>query len=500
MPSPSSDQVLIFVYFIYGMAFFGMGLTMALELERLPSLSEARLLRPLAAFGMIHGTHEWLESYLRLAEIGNVSLPDWLPWLRLGLLLSSFIALIVYGASTLLHRPLTPKIHLFLGLSLLGLFLLAILVSAARTYFAHGTPSVDFLDSLIRYLLAVPGAALAAMALRAEALDAFRLLRPRLGKYLTWASIAFGVYALSQIVVARSSLFPARIINVDSFRATLGFPIQVIRTLAAVVITLSLLRSTQFMEKLRQQQLTATQTERLQALEAIQVELTKREALRRELLQHTVRAQEEERARIAREIHDETSQVLTAFSLDLATLGQAVSKRSVAKDLVDRLQGLSRQMSKSLYHLVSDLRPAQLDDLGLVPTLEYLRENFRSKGLEITLRVEGRSRRLDSVVETVLFRVAQEAVTNVLRHAHSDQAQMVLVFQPQIITLRISDAGQGFNPEETFVPPRGWGMAGMRERVEIVGGELRITSRPGKGTTVEAVIPMGLKAPEGRQG
>ena len=90
MPAQSFDQVLVFVFFVYGLSFFGMGLTLALESERLPSLVEARLLRPLAAFGMIHGVHEWLESYLLQSQIGGTQLPGWIAWIRVSMLSSKY--------------------------------------------------------------------------------------------------------------------------------------------------------------------------------------------------------------------------------------------------------------------------------------------------------------------------------------------------------------------------------------------------------------------------
>jgi two-component system sensor histidine kinase UhpB len=212
--------------------------------------------------------------------------------------------------------------------------------------------------------------------------------------------------------------------------------------------------------------------------------------MRRELLRHTVRAQEEERSRIARELHDETSQVLTAFSLDLATLKTVICDRAEVKTLVERLQGLSKQMSQGLYRLVHDLRPAQLDDLGLIPALEYLKDDNVSAGLEVAINIQGKARRLDPIIETVLFRVAQEALHNVVRHAQVGRAQISLEYQPQEIILKVKDSGAGFNPVQSFVPPRGWGLAGMRERIESVGGQLNIESKPGSGTVVEVDVPV----------
>jgi signal transduction histidine kinase len=153
------------------------------------------------------------------------------------------------------------------------------------------------------------------------------------------------------------------------------------------------------------------------------------------------------------------------------------------------LQSLSKQISQGLYRLVHDLRPAQLDDLGLISALEYLKDDSLPGGLEVAIDINGKARRLDSVIETVLFRVAQEALRNVVRHAHVRRARILLVFEPQEITLKIEDSGIGFNPVESFTPPRGWGLAGMRERIESVGGQLSIQSEPGVGTIVEVEVP-----------
>ena len=490
MPDQPFDLILLVVYFAYGLAFFGMGLTLALETDRSPVLAEARLLRPLAVFGLLHGAHEWLDSYLLQPVSAGMRLPGWLLWLRLGMLTVSFGCLLLYAIRTLQVHPLEHSIPTYAGWAALVLYVLVIMASAVFTYRTGTTLLVNIFDVLTRYLLAVPAAFLAAVALRAEGRSALSLGRKRVMVFLTWAAIGFGLYGLSQLFVPAIDMFPARIVNSTFFRISMGFPVQALRALTAVLITLSLFRAMQSVEKERQAQLQAAQQERLDALERIQDELTKREAMRRELLRHTVRAQEEERSRIARELHDETSQVLTAFSLDLATLRTVVCDNNTVKGLVDRLQNLSKEMSQGLYRLVHDLRPAQLDDLGLISALEYLKDDSKTTGLEISMEIRGKPRRLDSVVETVLFRVAQEALHNVARHAQATNVQIMLVFQSQEITLRIEDAGIGFDPVQSFSPPRGWGLAGMRERIESVGGQLSIESDTGKGTIVEVVVPV----------
>ncbi len=346
-------------------------------------------------------------------------------------------------------------------------------------------------DALIRYTLAVPGAFLAGVALYQQGKVAQQAGRPRLQRYLRWAGIYFALYGLTQFFVPRADFFPANLINAAAFDRVVGLPIQVFRAALAVATTISLLRATQVAENERQRQYKAVQQARLEALEQVQSDIIERGSLRRELLRHTVVAQEEERARIARELHDETAQVLTAFSLNLAALQDHLPGDGEVRKMLIRLQALSRQMSQGIYRMVHDLRPAQLDDLGLVAALNYLSDEERKRtGIEVAFSISGARQRLEPLVETVLFRVAQEALMNVARHAQVNKAAMELNFTPEEIILTVSDRGVGFDTRIDLIPPRGWGLAGMRERAESLEGDLIIESTSGAGTTVKAVIPI----------
>ncbi len=240
----------------------------------------------------------------------------------------------------------------------------------------------------------------------------------------------------------------------------------------------------------RQVKLAEEQKARLAAQDQVKKELIKRERQRIKYLRHTVQAQEEERARIARELHDETAQTLTAASLNFCTLGKMLEGNDEVADVVDRLQELCRQMNQDLYRLVHDLRPAQLDDLGLVAALRHLTdEGQRGTGVQVTFNTIGSVKRLDPFVETIIFRVVQEALTNVIRHAKIDKATVELDFSSKkIVTLRISDKGKGFEDGGIELSKPGWGLVGMAERVESIHGVLTIDSAIGKGTSVEAVI------------
>jgi signal transduction histidine kinase len=271
-------------------------------------------------------------------------------------------------------------------------------------------------------------------------------------------------------------------LSVEGFGGIFHFPIQVVRTMAAILITAGMFLSIRFLEKESQQQIAAAQKLHLEMIE-------QREALRRDLLRHTVLAQEDERARIARELHDEMAQILTAFSLDLAKLQNIIPSTSSATTVLIRMQDLVHQMSQGMVRLVTDLRPAHLDDLGLIPALQYMLDNqFRARGMEIDLRLGGDLRRVDPLIETVLFRIVQEALVNVQRHAQTNWAQVCLTFDPEQIHLLIRDHGVGFNPSQDFSSPLGWGLAGMRERAESLGSLLEITSQPGQGTQIETHI------------
>ena len=304
------------------------------------------------------------------------------------------------------------------------------------------------LDVVLRYGLGSPAAMIAGIALARRSKRYSHEGEPRLAESLTGAAIGFIVYSLTQLIVPRTDFFPSMLINTANFIAVAGFPIQIVRAAMALVITVSLTYAANILEKNRQAQLHAAEQARLDAVERLRIELLDREAMRQDLMRNIVLAQEDERTRIAHELHDETSQTLTAFTFHLAVLRQMTPKSSKAHEQLEYLQSLSRQMSQDLYRLVRDLRPAQLDDLGLTAALQYLvEENEKRTGLAVALNILGERRRLDSLVETVLFRVAQEALTNVARHSGVHTARLTLEFLPDQVRMQVQDDGVGFQPD-----------------------------------------------------
>lgn len=220
-------------------------------------------------------------------------------------------------------------------------------------------------------------------------------------------------------------------------------------------------------------------------------EVKDKEAIRGELLEKLITAHEDERRRIARELHDETGQALTALILNLEMAEQA--EKPVEPQNLTRLRGIAEHTLAELRRIIAALRPTILDDLGLAAAIRwYAKELVEPQGLQVSMKLLGLGSRLPPHVETAVFRIVQEAITNVLKHAQAQQAVVEAVVSDGRIRVTVADDGHGF--EVTSVPRsregRGMGLLGMRERAEALGGTLQVSSQPGRGTRVEVVIPV----------
>jgi len=213
------------------------------------------------------------------------------------------------------------------------------------------------------------------------------------------------------------------------------------------------------------------------------------------LLQQVTRAQEEERKRIAQEIHDETVQALVVLCQEIDNL-VSHSKRSPRKTGIhlEHLHERASSIMQGARRLSQDLRPAALDNLGLVPTLEWLASDITSySGISIDVNVLGTIRRLSDEAELVLFRITQEALRNVSKHAQATSAEVKLEFTNNSTRVTVVDNGIGFIPpqEVSSLPRVGkLGLAGMQERAQLLGGTLTVKSEPTKGTTLTAELPV----------
>jgi len=223
-----------------------------------------------------------------------------------------------------------------------------------------------------------------------------------------------------------------------------------------------------------------------------------RERLRKLARQNLV-AEEEERRRIARELHDETSQALSGIALQLEALIE-MSARSGDQDAqfiagLKRVQSLTVQVHKEVSRLISNLHPAVLDTLGLVAAVrQHANSRLQPLNINVTTEVKGTEMRFPPDVEAALFRVVQGAIGNIVKHSKAKNASILLVYQPDEFSLRISDDGQGFDVSKlTDVEEsgRGRGLFSMRERIGFLGGTSGVESRIGAGATAWAKVPIG---------
>jgi len=223
-----------------------------------------------------------------------------------------------------------------------------------------------------------------------------------------------------------------------------------------------------------------------------------RERLRKLARQNLV-AEEEERRRIARELHDETSQALSGIALQLEALIE-MSANSGSQDAqfiasLKKVQSLTVQVHKEVSRVISNLHPAVLDTLGLVAAVrQHAKNRLQPLNINVTTEVKGTEMRSPPDVEAALFRVFQGAIGNIAEHSKAKNASIVLVYQPDEFSLSISDDGQGFDVSKiTDVEEsgRGRGLFSMRERIGFLGGTSGIESKIGAGATVWARIPIG---------
>ena len=220
------------------------------------------------------------------------------------------------------------------------------------------------------------------------------------------------------------------------------------------------------------------------------------EKLLAELLDQVVDAQEAERQRIARELHDATGQSLTAISLGLRGIGRLVEEQAptVAAQLRE-VESYSTSALGELRRIMADLRPSQLDDLGLVAALRWYVQSYEQRrNVKAEFMMQGETVRLPAETETVLFRITQEALTNVAKHAEATRVVVRLTIAADAVAVEIEDNGKGFEADRIRHSEQpslsGWGLVGMRERTRLLGGECTIQSTPGEGSRIRVRIPL----------
>ena len=225
--------------------------------------------------------------------------------------------------------------------------------------------------------------------------------------------------------------------------------------------------------------------------EKLKVEEIKRD---KKMLQKLVGAQEDERRRIARDLHDELGQLLTALRLQLESAKNLCEDNEEICAKIEESQLLAKQVDNGIDFFAWELRPAALDDFGLYAALgKYIREWSHYSGVSAELLESGiKKLRFASEIETNLYRITQESLNNVYKHAEAKHVEIILEKRGEIIVLIIEDNGKGFEPKKKMNRPKGIGLIGMKERATLIGGSLEIESSSGKGTTIFVRVPASL--------
>lgn len=214
----------------------------------------------------------------------------------------------------------------------------------------------------------------------------------------------------------------------------------------------------------------------------------------RRISRGVLRLQEEERSRISRDLHDGIGQLLTALKIQLELLEREAAGMTAVASRIASSREIAETALAEVRQLSHVLRPQMLDELGLEPTLRWLARTFQKRtGIEVEVTFEGAPLRVGPDLETLVYRLVQEALTNVARHSGARAATVTMRREPARLLIRIEDAGAGFQPETLLSASeeeRSFGVRAMRDRVEFMNGRFSLRSAPGKGTVVEADLPL----------
>jgi signal transduction histidine kinase len=480
---------LVVIYFFYGLAFFSMGLLVAIEGGHSTDARLRMALRPLAVFGLVHALHEWLEMFMLMGHFDGNTL-SLISLVTFILLAFSFLSLAAFGSYLLSGIESTGRISLMIPLALEAVWILGLIL--LRNQYVQADLA-DIAVAWTRYSIAIPASLLAAAGLVVQQRTFRHAGLIRFGRDSLWAAVAFGWYGLvGQIFTAPTLLPPSTFLNTELFIDLFGFPIQLLRAITATFASIFIIRFLRAFQVESERKIAELQVARL-------YESQQREQLRTEFFRNVVSAQESERQRIARDLHDETGQALTAIGMGLRGLADETDE-SRRHTTLSQLQSLTSDSLVELQRIIADLRPAHLDDLGLSATLRWYASRVQElTSINIHMDIKGAEPVLDDAVKVTIFRIVQESLNNVTKHAKASHVNVHLDYQRNKTRISIRDNGKGFdmNNVHNDVERVSLGLAGMQERAMLLGGSVKVHSLSGYGTQMDAEIPYQVEKLEG---
>ncbi len=513
---------MVLLFFIYGLAFFVMGVAVALETRRGSALKMAPTLRWLAAFGIIHGAAQWVMMFLLIEYRGNLpEASSWIRFLAVALSALSAVALLTFGIRLIATRSGRVAPFQWLAVGLFGAWIASF--SIPQAYGAYTSMSVAGLstnadclschwdnssafvgaskewltsaDVWSKYLLFLPGATMAAVGLISQVSVLQNMRMPQIARYAGWAGIAFLCLAFaSGLVVPPAPYPPASVLNYAEFTQRTGVPPQILWALAAVAIAFFIIRMLNLFEIERRRQLDAVERAQLrQRQAALEADARAREAQRMAVL--------EERERIGREMHDSLAQSVGYVGLKANIASELLRKgdASAAIEEVAAIEEAAQAAYAEVRASILELRTKAMKERGLLDALQdYVAKFGHEAGVQAAIVVEdGASTRFPPRVEVQLIRIIQEALANVRKHAEAQHATVRFGELEGAPIIVVEDDGSGFDPAKVGEKNGNhFGLETMRERAESIEGHFTVESRPGGGTRVVMTLPGPQKGPE----
>ncbi|MBI4319835.1 MAG: sensor histidine kinase [Chloroflexi bacterium] len=484
------------VYFAYGQVFFTLGVIIALRSRKHSRLALAHHLKWLAAFGIVHGVYEWGHAFFPIqARYLSADTMAALEAVRIMTLVASLYLLLQFGL--LIAFPARRHVWLLHLLPVVVLLAwLGLSIATEAIVVTRSTVGLQFPQStdLARIMVGFTGAALASFGMVRQARVVANLGPQHIAWYFRWAALCFGFYAIVAGLIASRGEWVAPALlggvwplsglsDLPLFGGIGTIPAPVLRSIAGLGIAFGVVRG-----------LEVFQLETDRYIEE-RDELERKEGVRAHLFARVVGAQEEERKRVARELHDETGQSLSAVIMGLSAAAEALPRDAAkAGEILTDVREVAVHTLEGVRQIILGLRPALLDDLGLAPALRRVAEDLaRHSSVRIEVFANGIDGRLPAEVETVLFRILQEGMSNVVRHSNAKHAALRLVRDESEVRAVLEDDGIGFDLAEATAhleTGRGLGLIGMRERALLLGGAVTIDSGPGRGTTLDVRLPL----------
>lgn len=451
----------IIILFVYGQVFFILGLAILWQSRQHSRLDLARSLSWLGAFGLIHGLHEWGEIFIPVqATYLSQAWIDTLLLVQVCLLAFSFACLFQFGAETL--APLYPRLN-WLQVVPAGLLLVwaTSFLWTSQVAWWGADVSIIYATVWARYMLGFPGALLAALGLRQQTRRRIQWQEfSHIARMFQIASLALAAYAIfAGLFVPPASFFPATVINTETTINLLGIPIQVLRSLAGLVLVVAVLRGLEIFE--------VEIDRRFEEMEQAQILLTERE-------------------RVSRELHDGAIQSVYTAGL----IAESIRKKMKNEDpLVGRMD----RVISALHHAILDLRQFLVEleprtpGEDLIKGLHKLAEDPHLQSLiQVEMTVDCNEGDLFPATRTIhVLAIVKEALSNVVRHARAQHVWLIARHYNEQLQVTVADDGLGFS--EKYVT--GFGLRNMRDRARLLAGTLRLEPKLPHGTQVVLTIP-----------